>query len=301
MIRLRSPLTAVRAGVAALTIAAGLAVALSPAHAGLRDKIKSAAGKATGGAGQKPAENAARPGAPPEFDDRTLELTDARLDQVLKGLNASASVMADRPALVARKERLHGELQELESKHGDKIGEYSSQRDAARQCLTEGVEEGRKKRFEAMFQKGMADPNSLRHIAELTVRLNEAQMKGDSAGIRKGQAEMDRINAPTREDTLHARKQCGPAPAPFAPAIRFEAAQAAFGAVFERIRALDYKALEMRTEASGLTEDQMAIAIDRAILYLAAVKQGETPSGFTDTELQALAAHKDALATAIGV
>ena len=296
----RTP-TLARRGAQALAIALMLALAVSPVTAGLRDKIKSAKDKAVTGGRQKPGENTARPGAPPAFDDRTLELTEARLDQLLKGLKASAAITADRPALVTRQDRLQRELEELQGKHGEKIGEYISQRDAARQCLTEGVEEGRSKRFEAMMQKGMADPNSLRHIAELSVRLNEAQMKGDSVAIRKAQAEMGKITAPTREDTLYARKQCGPGPAPFAPAIRLEAAQAEHGPLYEQIRAMDFKAIAARSKGSGLTEDQVGIAIDRIILYLAAVKEGGAPSGFSDAELQALAARKDALAAALGV
>ena len=301
MFRPHRPLTLVRRGAQALAIALMLALAVPPVTAGLRDKIKSVKDKAIPGGGQKPGGSTSSPGLPPAFDDRTLELTGARLDQMLKGLKAAAAITTDRAAMVARRDRLQREMEVLQEKHGEKLGEYVSQRDDARQCLREGVEEGRRKRFEAMMQRGMADPNSLRPIAELTARLNQAQIKGDSVAIRKAQAEMDKINAPTREDTLFAQKECGPGPAPFAPAIRFEAAQAEYGTVYEQIRGVDFKAKSVRSEASGLTEDQVAIAVDRTILYLAAMKAGGTPSGFTDTELQALAARKDALASALGV
>lgn len=301
MFRPHRPLTLVRRGAQALAIALMLALAVPPVTAGLRDKIKSVKDKAIPGGGQKPGGSTSSPGLPPAFDDRTLELTGTRLDQLLKGLKAAAAITADRAALVVRRDRLQREMEVLQEQHGEKLGEYVRQRDDARQCLRQGVEEGRKNRFDAMMQKGLSDPNSLRHIAEVSVRLSEARVKGDSVAIRKSQAEMEKINAPTREDTLAARKQCGPGPAPFAPAIRFEAAQAEYGAVYEQIRGVDFKANSARSEASGLTEDQVAIAVDRTILYLAAVKKGGTPSGFTDTELQALASRKDALASALGV
>lgn len=300
MNRVHRPHSSARAGTILLAIAAGLAMALPPAHAGLRDKIKSVKDKAIPGV-QKPGASAAQPGAPPAFDDRTLELTDARLGQVLKGLKAAAAATADRPALIARRDRLHREIDDLQNKHGEKIGDYVTARDLASQCLSEGIAEARRKGFDALVQRGMVDPNSLREIAELSVRANEAQMQGDSAAIRKTNAALEKFSAPTREDTLAARKECGPGPAPFAPALRLTAAQAEHGETFEQIRAMDFKSTAARTKDSGLTEDQMAIAIDRITLYLAAVKRGSDPSGFTDVELQALATHKDALAAALGV
>lgn len=290
-----------RAFLAALALALASSFAVAPAVAGIRDMVKSAKDKAVQKTGQKPAETPARPGAAPVFDDRVLELTDARLDQLLAGFKAAATFTADLPKLVARQEALNEEIQKLNNTHGTAINEYTQKRDANKYCFKEALDESRDKRYRDMIQQRTSNPALLQKMAQLGVRLNEAQIKGDTASVRTLTAEAQAMNDPTREDSLSARKKCGPAPTPLPAFVRMEAAQSELGGVDERIRAMNFKVREVQLDASDLTEDQLAIAIDRVTLYLAAVKQNTKPEGFSPIELTALAARKDALAAALGV
>lgn len=292
MDRLRRPFPLVSLALVALL----LSLAASPAPAGIRDRIKSVKDKATG---QKPAASSTN-AAPPEFNERTLELTGARLDQVLAGFKASAAVVAERPKLVAREEQLQKEVDGLQAKHGAAIGEYVAKRDEHKSCVSDGVKEQHSQRMLRMMQAGQVDPRSVERLAQLTVKLNEAQIAGDTAAVRRLGAEVERVAGVSKEDTLAARKACGPDPTPPPALARFDAATAEHGAVFERLRGIEFAAVEARVKASGLTEDQLAIAIDRIQFYLAAVKRETEPAGYTDTELEALGARRAALAAALG-
>ena len=283
-----------------LVIVATLLIAIPPAPAGIRDMVKSAKDKAVQKTGLKPAANPARPGAVPEFDDRVLELTDVRIGQLLKGLKAGAAFTADLPRLVARQQALNEEMMKLNDTHGTAISDYTQKRDAQKDCFKSALEESQKKQFQDMMQQGVANPALLQKMAELGVRFNDAQMKGDTAAVRLITAEMEAMNAYTPADSLAARKKCGAPPPPLPAFLRLEAARSELGAVDERIRDMNLKVREVQLDASDLTGDQFAIAIDRVTLYLAAVKQNETPQGFSPTELQALAANQSALASAIG-
>src|SRR4051794_14352337 len=78
----------------ALALCAAATLIGTPLHAQFK-KLKNLVPKAAEQAVGTRAEAAAPGGATPEFDDRNLEITDARLDGVLKGL-AAAKVIVDR-------------------------------------------------------------------------------------------------------------------------------------------------------------------------------------------------------------
>ena len=284
----------------AVAIAAALLILASPAPAGIGDMVKSAKKKVAQSTGERPAEANRPAGRVPEFNDRVLELTGPRLDQVLAGYKAAAAIVADRPRLIARQQSLQKEIDDLNAKHGEAIGAYMKKKNDDENCMREAIEENLQKRRKEMQQKMMTDRAEMEKFARLSLRFNEAQLKGDTASVRKLQAEILALDAPTRADTLVARQKCGPAPPPLPAALRMDAAQAELGNCGEQIRAVDYKAREARIDANGLTEDQIAIAIDRIVLYLAAMKQNQTPMGFTEAEIKALDAHRDALAAALG-
>lgn len=289
-----------RALLAALALAVASGLVSVPATAGIRDMVKSAKDKATQKAGGKTATTPAAPGAVPEFDDRILELTEARIGQVLKGLKASAAFTADLPKLVARSQALNEEISTLNDKQGQAIGAYREKRDTHKDCFKSALSEAQNRRYEELMRQGMANPEMLRKMAELSVRYNDAQMKGDTATVRKAAAEMEAMNAPTPADSLAARNKCGGPPPPLPASLRLDAAQAEQSAVDGRIRDMNNKVSDVQLDASDLTRDQWAIAIDRITLYLQSVKRKETPQGFSDAESKALAANQSALASALG-
>lgn len=292
--------TTFRAILALITLAFASSLAVAPAAAGIRDMVKSAKDKAGQKTGGKSAQTPASPEAVPVFDDRVLELTDARLDKLLAGFKAAAAFTADLPRLVARQEALNDELRKLNNTHEKAFNEYVEKRNAHKSCMREKLNEIREKRYKDMIQQGMANPAQMQKMAQLSVRFSEAQMKGDTAAVRTLTAEMEAMQGFTPEDSLAARKKCG-APTPPPPAfVRMEAAQSELGTVDEGIRTKNMKVREVQLDASDLTEAQMAIAIDRIYVFLAAAREKRDPQGFSPIELKALVAHKDALAAALG-
>ncbi|HKQ58448.1 MAG TPA: hypothetical protein VJY35_11325 [Candidatus Eisenbacteria bacterium] len=279
----------------ALGCVTALALVASPAGAGIRDMVKSAKDKAAKTTGDKPA--AGPTIAVPTFDERTLELTDARVAQVLAGLKAAAPHIEQRKQVLARQEALQKEIDELNSKHGEAIGANMSKRDEVKSCLHEAIDERQKARVEEAIRNPQAHMDTHRRVAELTAKFAEAQAKGDTALARKYQEQAAAVVAPTPEDSAAARKKCGAPPPPLPAGIQLERLNAEHGATFEQTRALDLKAMEAQ-KTSGLTEDQMAIAIHRIVFYLKNSENG-TPSGFTPAEQKALAANKGALAAAM--
>ena len=231
-----------RIPVLAIAIAAALLIVASPAPAGIRDMVKSAKKKAVQSTGEQPAEATRPAGQAPEFNDRVLELTGERVDKLMAGLKAAASIIAGRPRLAARVETLQKEIDDLNAKHGEAIGAYMKKKNDDENCLREGIEENRQKRRTELQQKMMTDRAEMEKFARLSLRFNEAQLKGDTASVRKLQAEILALDAPTRADTLVARQKCGPAPPPLPAALRMDAAQAELGNCGEQIRAVDYKA-----------------------------------------------------------
>ena len=281
-----------------LAIAMVLALAAPPALAGLGDMVKSAKNKVTKGE-QKPA--AATGGSVPVFDDRTLELTEQRVGQLLAGFKAAAPMIEERKKVIARQDALNQEISDLNDKHGQAIGENMSKRDQVAQCITETIQERQRAATEEKIRNPQPYMEEHKKIAELTVKFSDAQAKGDTATVRKVQEEMARITAPTPQDSAAARAKCGTPPPPLPAGVRLEAANKELGASYEQARALDLKAMEAQSKASGLTEDQTAIAIHRIVFYLRSVDKNPNPSGFTPAEYAALAAHKKELAAAIPI
>jgi len=292
--------SASRACLATLTLALASSLAGAPAAAGIRDMVKSAKDKAVQKTGGKSAETPARPEAVPIFDDRVLELTDARLDRLLAGFKAAAAFTADLPKLVARQEALNDELQKLNNTHEKAFNEYVEKRNAHKSCMREELNEIRSNRHKDMVRQSMANPAQMQKLAQLSMRFSEAQTKGDTAAVRTLTAEMEAMQEFTPEDSLAARKKCG-APTPPPPAfVRMETAHSELGGVDEKIRDMNLKVRQVQLDTSELTEAQMGIAMDRIYGFLAAAKEKKDPQGFSPTELKALAAHKDALAAALG-
>jgi hypothetical protein len=280
----------------ALTCVTALALAAPPAGAGIRDMVKSAKDKAAKATGDKPA--AGPTVAVPTFDQRTLELTDARVAQVLAGLKAAAPHIEQRKKILARQEALKLQIEELNARHGEAIGANMAKRDEVKGCIHDAIQERQRAELEDAIRNPQAHMDKHKKIAELTVKSVDAQAKGDTALVRKISREMEAITAATPADSAAARARCGSPPPPLPAGIQLDQLNAEHGASFEQARASDLKAMEAQTKASGLTEDQMAIAIHRIVFYLKHSENG-TPSGFTPAEQKALAANKSSLAAAM--
>lgn len=282
--------------VVTVTVASNLAVA--PATAGLRDKLKSAKDRATQKADGKPRDRSA-PCDTVTFTDVVLDLASGRIDKVIAGLKAGNSVRGEQGKLVLRRNELSTQISALREQHGEAIAVSQRKRDEAENCFSIAFDGVRKQRWEAEQRKMMANPASAEKMLKLVAAMNDAQLKGDNVAEKKIQAELDVMTGPTRADTLAARQKCGPLPTPHTQAVRLDALEHEAAENDERIRDLDMKARKLQTDASGMTPEQFAMAQERAELYLATLESGSSLACFTAAEREALAAHRDALKEAL--
>ena len=293
---------------AAIAVLIAAAVLAPAAHAGLGDLVKKAKEKAAQVAGQKAAASTDAPGAAEaadaaggkvEFTDVILELTNDRLDHFLTGMKAGAGDPARRTALVAKKDNLIAQQDALVAKYGPAIDASRQQRDAVEDCWKESLRAAREKNNDAMREKMMSDPAMRDRMIEMSQRMGMAQAQGDTATVGEVQREMMRMAGPTHADTLAARQKCGPLPALHFAAVQADSLQALAAAADEKIRDLDRKVEDARTQASGMGAAQFAMARERIEMYLAAIGAKSKPRAFTAGELAALEAHQDALKAAL--
>src|SRR5687767_14315819 len=67
---------------------------------------------------------ASDPGAPPKFDEVTVELTSERVAQMIKGLTAGRAVLSGREPLVGRRDAVATKSNELSTQNNKLIGAY---------------------------------------------------------------------------------------------------------------------------------------------------------------------------------
>lgn len=301
MNRTLRPPSPIRALPFALLLAAfSLAALAPPAHAGLGDLVKKAKDKAAQAVSNKATgKTAASGGGTVEFTDELLELNGERLDQVLKGLEAGDQVLAGRAALVTKRDRLRNEAGTIVNQHGPAMDAAREKHDTAERCWREFLDEKRSERDEEMRQKAMSDPAIREKMMGLTMRMAEAQAAGDSVAMSRLVREAEAMSGPTHADSLAARQKCGPVPPPHPMDAKVEALRREAAAADEQIRANDQKSIDAQVAASGLTAAQFAMARERLLLWLAAIRSKGQPRGFSSVELAAIDERRPALETAL--
>jgi hypothetical protein len=299
MSRHRNPLAAARAARPTLAVAAALCLLVPAAHAGLRDLAKSAKDKAAKATGQKQEPSSTQAGPPVVFDDTMLELDGALLAKLIASRKQANAATQGRAAAVARRAAVTGEIDELAGKHGGAIAENQNQRYEVENCITGELSEIKSRRWEADRDRMMANPASAEKLVKLTVALNEAQLKNDTAEVARLTKQMEALVGPTHADTLAAEKKCGPKP-PLHPAkVKSDALEQELAQLDAKIRDMDMKAMKLQVEKSGLTEKQIAVAWERIELYLQKSKHSPNPNGFSPSEQEALAGSRPALEAAL--
>ncbi len=298
-LRLRLGLPA-RLLAAIVMLAAVPGFAGSPAFGGIRDMVKSAKGKAAQAAAQKPANQAGKAGRDVEFDDTVRELAGDLLDKLIACRKAAEATTKGRPALVERRDAIPREINELSGKHGGAIFENANKRGEVDNCMGMALQEIKDRKVQEEQQRILANPASAEKLLKLSAAMNDAQLKGDTATVNRIMKEVDALYAPTHADTLVAEKKCGPMPALHPAKVKIDALEKELAEIDQKIRDMDKKALKIQVEKCGMTEGQIAMAWERIELYLQRLKHNQEPSGFSSTELKALAERKDALATAVG-
>lgn len=297
---------AARVAVAAALLAAFAAV--PAAHAGfggltgaLKDKAaKVAARKAADAVSPAAAADGGTAGSGKvEFNDVVLELTDARLEQFLKGLAAGKPLLKDHHALTARKDQMLQEEGQITDKDGPAMDAAREARQRIESCRDEAFGKIRSAREKDMQQRVMSDPDLRAKMMSLAMRVGTAQASGDTTELRKVQQEMEALANPfTRADTLGIDRTCGPLPAMHPSAVRLQKLQDQAAAIDGQLRDMEEKASAAEIEASGMTAPQFGMVRERIEMFLAAPASGPA-RGFTADERKALAAHRAAIEAAL--
>jgi hypothetical protein len=299
-----------RAGIA-VAVVASLAVPFYDAHAQLGGLVKKAKDRVieqqVANQVEKRVNSAASdPGAPPKFDDVTVELTNDRVSQVIRGLSAGRAVLdgangsPSRATLIAQRDDAARQSADLSQKNAKAFEAYSEKRDASQRCRNDAIHASREKRQQANDQrmkelqaKAMSDPAFREKAVAMAQKMAVAQQKGDTAEVRRLMIELNG-GAPQNDsvDSLTADKACGSALAQPAAMVQSQKLDAQANKLTEAIRQLEEQAAETEVKESKLTERQYQMARERIEAYLSAMKYNSQPRGFSAGELQALGARR---------
>jgi len=244
---------------------------------------------------------ASDPGAPPRFDDVTLELTSDRVAQIVRGLSAGRAVLEggngapSRAQLVARRDAASQQRAALSDQNAKAFDAYYQKRDAAQRCRNDAETASRQKRQQGTDQrqkefqaKAMSDPAFREKAMAVAQKIAVAQQRGDTVEMRRLMAEMGAVADDPRADSLAADKTCGSMPAKPAAMVQMDQLDAQANALTGQIRQLEEKSATIEVKESGLTERQFLMARERVEAFLSAVKYKSQPRGFSAGELEAL-------------
>jgi hypothetical protein len=267
------------------------------AHAQLGGLMKKAAERAL----EKKAEKTVTGGSGEEssrcrnvtFDRTTVELTEARLEGVVKALNSAYSGPngAKRRELQSQLTAAEARLSELENdpsvqKAEDSQNDYKSCRQEAFQQIVNARVE---KEGQGIMTKYMA---AMRVHNE---KIAAAQQKGDTAKANALQDStyqvMMSVVTPTAADSAVVQKKCGNPPRPSRRAAERDSLRTVVREMNDEIRAMDEDAEDAMLKVSGLTATQFAMARERLTMF---VKEKST-CGFTKAEVEAINARREEL------
>ena len=238
-------------------------------------------------------------GAPPKFDEVTVELTAERLGQVIRGMTAGRAVLAPREGLVTRRDAAMQKSGELSDKNIKLISAYTDKRYENERCRNDAMRASSDKRRAVADKetkewqaKAMSDPAFREKAVALAQKAGEAQARGDTATMMKLMAEMGVKRDDPTPDSLAADKACGRPPAKPVVLVQIDSLDGIAKELSEQIRKVEEKASATEVQESGLSDRQFFMARERIEAYLSSVKYKTKPSGFSATELEALGARK---------
>lgn len=269
-----------------------------PAHAQLGGLVKKAKAAATGEAARRSGATAALDGEVVAFNDVVLELTDDRLTQVIRGLQASQAnaSSSSRAVLVTRRDDLANQAADLLQANSTQIDDHNRKLWQVERCRNEAFARRSDARNAQMQQKAMTDAGFRAKVMALTTRLAEAQRKGDTAAYKTLESEARELSGEGKADTVAVDAACGPLPAKHPIDVKIQALQAQVSDLNDQIRSAEQQATEDEAKAAGMNAQQFAMARERIIMYLARVKSNSKQRGFTMVELKALESQRSTLA-----
>lgn len=223
----------------------------------------------------------------PTYNDRVLEITDARVDQVLKGYaTESASLAASDKASAEARRR----YEEENTAHGARLKEYNEKDQAWQACHTREVDPVAAKE-QAKMQKTQKDITGGdqaafdKKMADVKERIQAAKAKGDMAEVmRLADSLQTAIGAPSAQAAnksaaamQQAAGKCGPEPVKPEPPVPPQQPQANLDAE--------------GAKAAGFTADQYALLKERiasAVTSDGKVQASSSQAGYSSAELDVL-------------
>jgi hypothetical protein len=286
----------------AITVALVAAIAI-PSHAAsaqLGGLVRKARDKVVENQVEKQVEKrASDPGAPPKFDEVTVELTSERVAQMIKGLTAGRAVLSGREPLVSRRDAVGTKSADLSSQNAKLINAYTDKKYQNERCRNDAMNASSEKRravadkeVKEWQAKAMSDPAFRDKAVAIGMKMTEAQARGDTAAFMKLAAEMGLKADDPKPDTLAADKACGRPPAKPAVLAQIDSLDGIAKELSEQIRKMEEKSAATEVTESGLTERQFFMARERIEAYLSSVKYKSKPSGFSSSEMEALGARR---------
>lgn len=264
------------------------------AHAQLGGMMKKAAQRALEKKAETSAANAVT-GKPDEsaacrnvtFDRTTVELTPARLDGIVKALNAAneGASGAKRRDLRSRLDAAEARLEELRGdeslqKAQESEREYKSCRQEAFQQIMSARVEKEGQGIMTKYMQAMRVHNE---------KIQAALAKGDTAKSNALQDStwqvMMSVVTPTAADSATVQKKCGTPPRVSRRVAERDSLAVAVREMNDELRVMDEDAEDAMLKASGLTATQLAMARERLTMY---IKQNRT-CGYTKVETDAIA------------
>jgi ElaB/YqjD/DUF883 family membrane-anchored ribosome-binding protein len=278
-----------------------LALVATPADAQLGGLAKKMKDKAVQAAAEKAGLDTKNSPTPPTYDDVIIELTAPRVDALLKGLEASQAVLTANggiPAILKDREALEAQISVLNERASAVSSGYYSARDRwsscendTRESLEKTHEDEVRKATAAMIANPQIAAERGRYVATYQQDLAKAVAANDSVAMKKVMTDYYKIwGVDLSKDDAVVKAKCGAVPAKPQAMLDLDRANARKDSLDVKARAIENRAVLAGSKASGLTEQQFAMARERAQMAVTG-----TRTRFSKGELAAIDARKSEL------
>lgn len=280
-----------------------LAAAAWPAQGQLGGLLKKAKEKAAEAAAEKAGldakgENASKP---PTYDDVILELNAQRIDALLRGLEAQKKVLTADGGIVAvlkQRQELEAQMPALNERASAVSSGYHNARSRWSRCESDTRhafekthEEEARKMAAGMVANPAAAAEKARNASVAQQSLAKAMADNDSVAVRKWTIEYYKAwGIDLSKDDAGVKAKCGDAPAKPSAMLELDNANARRDSLDVQARAIESRAVLEGSKASGLSEQQFAMARERAQMAVTGSR-----TRFSKTELAAIDAKKSEL------
>lgn len=279
-----------------LLIAAAV-VAPIPAYAQIGGLVKKAVKKAAGEAAADAAGDRTRRKLPERGNAASpdvigAELTADTLDLVLKGLAAVAEKRASIRDLRIDRDRAAERRSAFLDANGSTIEAYQAKRNAYEECSSSFERELDSKRAPELQRRSQELANSpnrqqiLEEFNRMTLQVNEAMQRGDSATMRRLQRQYQQkfLGIDAAADSAAEVARCGKPPMIPKQLADRDRLNEEVGKLDDRIREAEMAAEGAGPRVSGLAATRFALARERLITWVSADRSGTAPRSFSDRE-----------------